>query len=127
MSNNQLRPRQAVGKVICEAMAATGGTIGIAQVGLSQAPVGSELYVTPSDKRLSLEVEVANDNAQHWQDGLNKANARNTGLRKQLYRSRDLLRRVHSLVNQNNVDVRTPAIGEELGGLLEQIRKELES
>ncbi|MNN54826.1 hypothetical protein D3C81_1696640 [compost metagenome] len=27
--------------------------------------MGAELYVTPSDKRLSLEVEVANENAAH--------------------------------------------------------------
>lgn len=42
-------------------------TIGIAQVDLNLAPVGSELFVTPSDKRLMLELEVANENAAHHQ------------------------------------------------------------
>ena len=115
-----------VGKVICEAMVATGGTVGIAQVDISRAPVGSELFVQPSVGRLRLEVEVANENALHWQDGLRKANVRAAELRTQLYRTRDLLRQVHSLVNQNNVDPRTPGIAEELGGLMETIRKELE-
>ncbi|MNQ24773.1 hypothetical protein D3C85_379770 [compost metagenome] len=122
-SNSVLRP---VGKVICEAMVATGGTIGIAQVNLSLAPVGCELYVQPKDSRLKLEVEVANDNALHWQEGLRKANTRNSEVRSELRRCQELLRRVHSLVNQNNVDPRTLAIGEELGGLMESIRKELE-
>ena len=88
--------------------------------------MGSELFVQPSVGRLRLEVEVANENALHWQDGLRKANVRAAELRTQLYRTRDLLRQVHSLVNQNNVDPRTPGIAEELGGLMETIRKELE-
>jgi len=115
-----------VGKVIVAAQTATGNQIGIAQVDLSLAPVGSELFVQPSVGRLKLEVEVANENALHWQDGLRKANVRAAELRTQLYRTRDLLRQVHSLVNQNNVDPRTPGIAEELGGLMETIRKELE-
>lgn len=116
----------SVGKVLCQAQTATGVTIGIAQVDLSLAPVGSELYVQPKDSRLKLEVEVANENALHWQEGLRKANEQCREKRTELNRCRELLRRVHSLVNQNNVDPRTPGIGEELGGLMESIRKELE-
>lgn len=41
-------------------------TLGTALIDLSLAPEGSELYVQPSEGRLRLEVEVANDNAQNW-------------------------------------------------------------
>lgn len=103
-----------------------GRAIGICLVDLSLAPVGSELYVQPKDSRLKLEVQVANDNALHWRDGLIEANNRCAELRTELYRCRDLMRKAYALVNQNNVDPRTPTIGEKLGGLMESIRKELE-
>lgn len=88
--------------------------------------MGCELYVQPKDSRLTLEIQVANDNALHWKVALGKANIRNAELRTETYRLRDLLRQVHKLVHQDNVDPRTPAIAEELGGLMETIRKKLE-
>lgn len=44
-------------------------------------PEGTELFVQPSDSRLCLEVEVSNDNAMHWKDRLEKANAHITQLK----------------------------------------------
>lgn len=69
-------------------------TIGIAHIDLSLAPVGSELYVQPKDSRLKLEVEVANDNALHWKDGLNKANERSARLRTELLKAKSMLRNI---------------------------------
>lgn len=75
MSNCNLN--QPVGTVLCIAETAMGGRIGIAHVDANLAPTGTKLYVQPKDSRLNLEVEVANDNALHWQQGLRDANARN--------------------------------------------------
>lgn len=83
-----------VGKVLCQAQSATGGTIGVAQVNLALAPVGSELYVRPSEGRLTCEVEVANANALHWKAGLEQANERNAENRMLLNRARQIMRRV---------------------------------
>lgn len=68
-------------------------TIGVAHVDLNRAPEGSVLYVHPSVGRLTCEVEVANNNALHWKDGLSKANELNAELRMQLNRARGFLRR----------------------------------
>lgn len=81
-----------VGKVLCQAQSATGGTIGVAQVNLALAPVGSELYVRPSEGRLTCEVEVANANALHWKAGLEQANIRNAELRTVKYQLRAFIR-----------------------------------
>lgn len=84
----------SVGKVLCQAQSATGGTIGIAQVNLALAPVGSVLYVQPSEGRLTCEVEVANANALHWKAGLEQSNERNAENRMLLNRARQIMRQV---------------------------------
>lgn len=43
--------------------------------------MGTELYVQPSEGRLKLEVEVANDNALKWQNALGIQQERNKQLR----------------------------------------------
>lgn len=83
-----------VGKVICLAETANGGTIGIAQVNVSLAPVGTELYLQPSEGRLKLEVEVANDNALHWQEGVRATNHRAAEQRGEKYKVMAQLREV---------------------------------
>ena len=90
-SDSMLNP---VGKVIAVTDMWTQMPIGIAQVNIALAPVGSELYVRPSEGRLTCEVEVANANALHWKDGLNKANERHAETRMLLNRARGLLRLV---------------------------------
>lgn len=84
-----------VGKVLCQAQTAGGGMIGIAQVNLSLAPVGCELYVQPSEGRLKLEVEVANDNAMHWKHTLMTCQA-------QKKRLREALRKIASIQDNLN-------------------------
>lgn len=81
--NSLLSP---VGKVICQAQTATGEMIGIAQVDLSLAPVGCELYVQPKDSRLRLELEVANENAVHHKEECEKRGV-------WIHKARKLLRR----------------------------------
>lgn len=116
--NSLLSP---VGKVLCQAQTATGEMIGIAQVNLSLAPVGCELYVQPKDSRLKLEVEVANENALHWQEGLRKANITSAELRTEKYRLRDLLR--STLLFLESCDEQDREHNERV--LLELIKKEL--
>ena len=70
--------------------------IGIAHIDLSLAPEGTELFVQPSEGRLKLEIEVANDNALKWQDALKEQVARSTRLRCDLDKARTLLRRAAS-------------------------------
>lgn len=70
----------------------TGKTIAVFEA--SQVPVGTELFVRPSDSRLTLEVSVANDNAQHWQQALREANAKNSKLRQSLNRTQKMLRNI---------------------------------
>lgn len=82
-----------VGKVVCRLETPHGGTTGIAQVDLSLAPVGTELYVQPSEGRLKLEIEVANDNALAWQKALSAEQVRNKQLRTDLQEARALLQR----------------------------------
>lgn len=126
MSNNEknslLNP---VGKVLCLAQTMTGETIGIAQVNASLAPVGCELFVQPKDSRLKLEVEVANENALHWQDGLRKANVLAAELRTEKYRLRDLLRAVKLLLEQDVFDYQTQDAKHNAKVLAEMIDKEL--
>ena len=81
-----------VGKVIAATDMWTQMPIGIAQVNLALAPVGSELYVRPSEGRLTCEVEVANANALHWKAGLEQANIRNAELRTVKYQLRAFIR-----------------------------------
>ncbi len=97
--NSVLKP---VGKVLCVAQTATGGMIGIAQVDINLAPVGTELFVQPSEGRLKLEIEVANENALHWQKALRDANERITELRNEKYRLRDLLHATHILIEHSD-------------------------
>ena len=99
-----------VGKVIC-AMPQDGVAIGIAQVDLSLAPVGCELYVQPSEGRLKLEVEVANDNAMHWKRGLKLQQERNRQIREDLRDARALLIRCASFELN-------PKLKEEIDGFL---------
>lgn len=46
--------------------------------------MGCELYVQPSEGRLKLEVEVANDNAMHWKHTLMTCQAQKKRLREAL-------------------------------------------
>lgn len=62
----------------------------------SLVPVGTELYVKPSEGRLKLEIEVANDNALKWQNALGTQQARNKQLRVEVRQARELLRRCAS-------------------------------
>lgn len=117
-NDSKLNP---VGKVLCEAMIATGGTIGIAQVNLALAPVGSVLYVQPSAGRLTCEVEVANANALHWQDGLKNANERNSTLRKRLALAEALLSRVNKVMS-HKLTVYRPALVSTASTLLWEVR-----
>lgn len=67
-------------------------TIGVAHVDLDRAPEGSVLYVHPSEGRLTCEVEVANANALHWKESLNKTNIRAAELRTERLRLRAFIR-----------------------------------
>lgn len=78
-------------------------TIGVAHVDLSLAPVGSELYVKPSVGRLTCEVQVANDNALHWKEGLNKANIRTAEQRTEKYKVMAQLREVGRRFNNGTL------------------------
>lgn len=120
--NSLLNP---VGKVLCLAQTMTGETIGIAQVNASLAPVGSELFVQPSVGRLKLEVEVANENALHWQDGLRKANVLAAELRTEKYRLRDLLRATTLLLGCGEIYYNTQEAKENALKLAFMIEKEL--
>lgn len=126
MSNNEknslLNP---VGKVICLAQTASGETIGIAQVNASLAAVGCELYVQPKDSRLKLEVEVANENALHWQNGLKKANILAAELRTEKYRLRDLLRATKLFLESGNLHYNDSETRENAMKLSLLIEKEL--
>ena len=95
-----------VGKVLCQAQTASGEMIGIAQVNLSLAPVGTELFVQPKDSRLTLEVLVANENAKHWKDSLSQTNARNKILRVKLARAQDMLRRTNEIIGPGRSQLR---------------------
>jgi hypothetical protein len=75
--------------------------------------------------RLKLEVEVANENALHWRDGLQKANIRAAELRTEKYRLRDLLRAVKLLLEQDVLDYQTPDAKHNAKVLAEMIEKEL--
>lgn len=120
--NSLLNP---VGKVLCLAQTMTGETIGIAQVNASLAPVGCELFVQPSVGRLKLEVEVANENALHWQDGLRKANVLAAELRTEKYRLRDLLRAVKLLLDTGNYECCDQPTQHNVDELQKLIEKEL--
>lgn len=71
-------------------------TLGTALIDLSLAPEGTELFVQPSESRLRLEVEVANDNATKWKKALNQQQDFNVQLRIDLREARALLRRCAS-------------------------------
>ena len=82
----------------------TGKTIAVFEA--SQVPVGTELFVQPSDSRLTLEVLVANDNAKHWKDSLSQTNARNKILRVKLARAQDMLRRTNEIIGPGRSQLR---------------------
>lgn len=70
MSNQEKKNSlfQPVGKA--QAMTGTNVAWTMAVFEGSQVPVDAELYLQPSEGRLKLEVEVANDNALHWHNNL---------------------------------------------------------
>lgn len=62
----------------------------------SVVPEGTELFVQPSEGRLKLEVEVANDNAQKWKACHQSQLEANSVILKKLSVARTLLRRAAS-------------------------------
>lgn len=84
----------------------------------SDVPVGTELFVQPKDSRLSLEVEVANENAAHHQ-----AECRKRG--DQLHRYRSLLRATHLLLTDRHLDSVNAETAEHVKNLAILIEKEL--
>lgn len=50
----------------------------------SEVPIGTELFTHSKNSRLQLQVEVANDNAQHWKGNLQEQQKENKDLRNQL-------------------------------------------
>lgn len=58
--------------------------------------MGTELFVQPSEGRLKLEIEVANDNVLKWQNALGVQQERNKQLRDEVLHARELLRRCAS-------------------------------
>lgn len=75
----------------------------------------------PKDSRLKLEVEVANENALHWKDGLQKANERNSNLRKRLAIAEALLGRVNKVMSHELIVYR-PALVSTATTLLGEVR-----
>ena len=75
----------------------------------------------PKDSRLKLEVEVANENALHWKDGLQKANERNSNLRKRLAIAEALLGRVNKVMSHELIVYR-PALISTATILLGEVR-----
>lgn len=64
----------------------------------SLVPVGTELFVQPSEGRLKLEIKVANDNALKWQNALDVQQERNKQLRDKLIKALAFLQRAESLL-----------------------------
>lgn len=95
MSDSKKSLLEPVG--IAQAMQGTNGGFTMAVFQASQVPVDCELYVQPKDSRLRLEVEIANENALHWKDGLSHANERCAQLRTDKFR---LMDRVKHLGNR---------------------------
>lgn len=95
---------------------ATGKTIAIFDA--SQVPEGSELYVTPSDSRLSLEVEVANENAAHHKQVCDRRG-------NDIHNYRKLLRAVQLLFKAHDIDFRTPESQDNFKKIKDLIEKEL--
>lgn len=84
--------REPVGKVSALPDLTTGKMTGVAIIDLDLAPEGSELYVQPSVSRLTLEVEVATDNALHWRDQLSKSQDNYRAVRDSLREAQRILR-----------------------------------
>lgn len=103
MSNQEKKNSlfQPVGKA--QAMTGTNGAWTMAVFEGSQVPVDAELYLQPSEGRLRLEVEVANDNALHWKEGLNKANIRTAEQRTEKYKVMAQLREVGRRFNNGTL------------------------
>lgn len=106
---------------VAEAMPGTNGGFTMAVFPADQVPVGCELYVQPKGSRLRLEVEVANENALHWKDGLQKANERNSNLRKRLAIAEALLGRVNKVMSHELIVYR-PALISTATTLLGEVR-----
>lgn len=66
-------------------------------------PAGTELYVQPSEGRLKLEVEVANENAVHWRQQLTTANLQIATMRTELYRTKGQLREISRRFNNGTL------------------------
>lgn len=83
--------------------------------------MGCELYVQPSEGRLKLEDKVANDNALYYKGGLQKANERNSNLRKRLAIAEALLGRVNKVMSHELIVYR-PALVSTATTLLGEVR-----
>lgn len=95
---------------------ATGKTIAIFDA--DQVPEGCDLYVQPKDSRLSLELEVANENAAHHQAECVKRGNR-------LHRQRSILRATALLLGSGVLDYKTPEDRENASKLAFMIEQEL--
>lgn len=80
--------------------------------------MGSELYATPSDSRLSLEVEVANENAAHHKQVCDRRG-------NDIHNYRKLLRAVQFLFKAHDIDFRTPESQDNFKKIKDLIEKEL--
>lgn len=113
--------RLPVGKaqpIMMHIQSATGETYTTALFKASDVPVGTELYATPSDRRLSLELEVANENAAH-----HKALAAKRG--NDMHNCRKILRAVNLLLQSKSIDYLNQEVEADAKKLMDMIDKEL--
>lgn len=117
MPESKQNYRSPVGKA--EAMKGTNGAFTMAVFPASQVPVDAELFVTPSDKRLSLEVEVANENAaNHKAECIKRGDT--------LHRYRTLLRATQLLLDTGELAYLSPEMEKNSIELLKLINKEFD-
>src|SRR6185437_13785358 len=91
----------------------TGKTIAIFEA--SQVPEGAELFVTPSNSRLSLELEVANENAAHHKKVCEERGEK-------LHNYRKILRAVGLLLETPDIDFISPEARENVDSLRTMIK-----
>lgn len=84
----------------------------------SDVPEGTELFVQPKDSRLSLELEVANENAAHHRQQCVKRGD-------ELHRYRKLLRAVKLLLDSGKLDYLDPDTKHNADKLSVMINEEL--
>lgn len=97
--------------------------IGVAHIDLSLAPVGTELFVQPSESKLRLEIEVANENALHWQNCYNRTNTRVAQQRTEKYKALGEVRELKQFV-QELLDSGTISCGDRRAMARELLNKE---